>query len=137
MKKDKNAVVARLREKLKPENRIFVRKNLAISDQVEACLKEKNWTQKDLARALKKNESEISKWLSGLHNLTLQSISKLEAILETDIILTPMEASEKYKRIEYIALKVYAKINSTEVENQADYLETQELIFENIQSLAL
>ena len=98
--KNRNTVVKRLRAKILPENRIFVKKNLEISAQVEALLKEKNWSQKDLAKKLGKTESEVSRLLSGLHNLTLKSIAKLEAVLENDIIVTPLEVNEKNKNLD-------------------------------------
>jgi transcriptional regulator with XRE-family HTH domain len=107
MSKDKSKIVERLKAKILPENRIFVKKNLEISEQVTALLKEKKWSQKELAIRLGKSESEVSKLLSGLHNLTLKSISKLEAELGSDIIITPLEACKKYKTTEYITFKVY------------------------------
>lgn len=64
----------------------FVDKNLDISQQVYALLKEKGWSQKDLASKLGKTDAEVSKWLSGTYNLTLRDITKIEAILEHDII---------------------------------------------------
>ena len=97
MSKDKTTVVKRLNAKILPENRIFVRKNLAISEQVEILRKERGWTQKELAQKLGKTESEISRLLSGLHNLTLKSIAKLEAVLGGDIIVTPLEVSKKFE----------------------------------------
>ena len=87
MNKDKNAVVERLRARILPENRIFVRKNLAISEQVEALLNEKGWTQKELAQKLDISESDVSELLTGLHNLTLKNLAKLEALLERDFII--------------------------------------------------
>jgi transcriptional regulator with XRE-family HTH domain len=42
--------------------------------------------QKDIARILGKTPPEISKWMSGHHNLTLRSIIMLEVALEADII---------------------------------------------------
>ena len=89
----------------------FVDKNLDISQQVYALLKEKGWTQKKLAEVLGKADAEVSKWLSGSHNITLRSIAKMEAALDADIILTPQKASEKYKQVEYVTLKVHANIN--------------------------
>jgi transcriptional regulator with XRE-family HTH domain len=112
MTKDKKGVVQRLRERIKPENRIFVKKNLHISEQVYALLDQKGWSQKVFAQKLGKNESEVSKWLSGLHNITLQSIAKMEAVLEADIITTPLEAREIYKSIEYVTLTVKASSNN-------------------------
>ncbi len=79
-----------------PEIKHFIAMNLEISHQIMKYLEERNWTQKDLAKALGKKESEISKWLSGMHNLTLRSIAKIAAILERDIIITPLEVQERY-----------------------------------------
>ena len=101
MSKDKTTVVERIRAKIQPENRIFIQKNLEISEQISVLLKAKGWSQKDLALRLGKSESEVSKLLSGLHNLTLKSIVKLEVQLGSDIITTPLEASKKYSGVEY------------------------------------
>lgn len=83
-------------EKGPEEVESFVDKNVDIALQVMSILKRKAWTQKDLAKKLGKSESEISKWLSGVHNLTLKSIAKMEAVLEEDIIITPKKAEKKY-----------------------------------------
>ncbi|GEM_PF-4974526 len=40
-----------------------------------------NKEQKDLARLLVKGESEISKCMTGTHNFTIKTLSKIEAIL--------------------------------------------------------
>lgn len=114
MMKDKMHVVARLRERIKPENRIFVKKNLSISEQVSYILDQKNWTQKQFAEKLHKEQSEVSKLLSGLHNLTLQSISNMEAVLGEDIITTPLEACKKYSKVHYAYFTVYVNAKSKE-----------------------
>lgn len=61
--------------------------NMAIVSRVADLLKSKGWTQKDLAKAMDKSESEISKWLSGMHNLTLKSIALMETALDADILI--------------------------------------------------
>ena len=101
----------------------FVDKNFDISQQVYALLKEKGWSQKDFAQKLEKSDAEISKWLSGMHNLTLRSISKMEAVLESDIILTPQKASNTTETIKYVKLTVYANTNRIPVGNQATFRE--------------
>lgn len=81
--------IAQFFEEQPPEDiQRFVEKNLDISDRVHAHLKERGWSQRDLAEALGKKEAEISKWLSGTYNLTLRDIAKMEAALGKDIILT-------------------------------------------------
>ena len=49
-------------------------------------LKAKNLTQKDFAQRLHKRESEISKWLTGRHNFTIQTIAKIETTLGCKLI---------------------------------------------------
>ena len=134
MSKDKNGVVERLRARILPENRIFVRKNLAISEQVEALRKEKGWTQKELAQKLGKTESEVSRLLSGLHNLTLKSIAKLEAELGSDIITTPLEASRKYKSTEYVTLRVYIPAKTYSHESKPVYVEESAIEYQKLYS---
>lgn len=138
MSKDKTKVVERLKAKITPENRIFVKKNLAISEQITTILKEKGWSQKELAGRLGKTESEVSKLLSGLHNLTLKSISKFEAELGEDIIVTPLEACEKYKTTEYITLKVYVPVRASMEAEVISYAEEETVEYQkNSQNLAV
>ena len=44
--------------------------------------------QRDFAKALGKTETEVSRWLSGTHNLTLATIAKMATVLGDDIITT-------------------------------------------------
>ncbi len=111
MKKDFKGVVDRIRKRILPEQRIYIKKNLSIAHQVSTILQQRGWSQKVFAKHLGKEASEVSKLLSGLHNLTLQSISKMESVLGEDIIITPIEAKEKYRQIQYITFTVYAKTN--------------------------
>jgi transcriptional regulator with XRE-family HTH domain len=123
MKKDPKGIVERLRARILPENRIFVKKNLAVSEQVFQLLEQRGWSQKVLAEKLGKKTSEVSKWLSGLHNLTLQSISKMESVFNEDILITPFEASKKFKKTEYVVLKVYAQSNNQDCQKEIAYEE--------------
>lgn len=73
------------------EVRIFVRQYTDIVVRINAILKAKGYTQKDLADKLNKKPSEINKWLKGNHNLTLKTIAKLEAELGEPILCTSKE----------------------------------------------
>jgi transcriptional regulator with XRE-family HTH domain len=96
--KEKKGAFSRILKRTKPENKIFVDLGLDISEQVRFIIANHPTlkSQKAIATALGKEESEISKWLSGLHNLTLESLSKLTAVLGQDIIMTDLKAKEKY-----------------------------------------
>jgi len=72
----------------------LVRRNLAIASKVRKVLEDRNLSDKDLANMLRKTQSEVSKWLSGTHNLTQKSIIKMEIAL--DIQLVYVEQVHKY-----------------------------------------
>lgn len=71
------------------EDRIFISNSLEISNQILLIMEEKGMLQKELAALLGKTEGEISRWLSGSHNFTIRTISRIQAILDRHIIVTP------------------------------------------------
>lgn len=73
-------------------------KNHMIINRVRLIYHVKQIKQKDIARMLGKKPSEISKWLSGEHNLTLKSLIMLEVVLEEDIIFAPKFDYSGYMR---------------------------------------
>jgi transcriptional regulator with XRE-family HTH domain len=71
-----------------------VSKNVAIAVRIIHVLRSQGKTRRDLARLLGKSESEITRWLSGFHNLELKTIYKIEKALGVDIIMVcPAEAA--------------------------------------------
>ena len=108
-----------------PETTVFVKKNLAITEQVYAYLEEKRWSQKEFAKKLGKTDAEVSKWLSGMHNLTLKSIAKMEAVLEKEIVLTPYAAKKEYHRVHYVTMKVHAPSNRFSAGRYTNTLKTE------------
>ncbi len=105
-----NTVYDRIRARIKPETRRYVRINMAIAMRVADILQSKGWTQKDLARKMGKAESEVSKWLSGSHNLTLKSIAKMEAVLGMDVLAITQPEKIRYVTF-YIERKSAGDIN--------------------------
>ena len=54
--------------------------------RIDAILKQKNMTQKDLARKMGRSEAAISRWTSGFPNLTLKSIAEISTALGEPLI---------------------------------------------------
>jgi ribosome-binding protein aMBF1 (putative translation factor) len=69
-----------------PTRREIVRRRMLISARIDDALKAKNWTQKQLADVMGKRPSEVTKWLSGNHNFTLESIFQIEKYLGVTLI---------------------------------------------------
>lgn len=82
-----------------------IKRNLAISNRVSYILKEKNITRTAFAEMLGKRPSEITKWLSGTHNLTMKSIDKMEDVLGEKILdVVPNIQPTQEKEYVYLGL---------------------------------
>lgn len=55
--------------------------SFGIAERLSEILQEKGLTKKDFARLLHKRDSEISKWLTGRHNFTTQTIARIQTAL--------------------------------------------------------
>ena len=55
---------------------------VAIANRVFDLMNEKGIKQRDLAKLLGKTETEVSRWLSGTHNLTIATIAKMAVVLD-------------------------------------------------------
>jgi transcriptional regulator with XRE-family HTH domain len=64
----------------------YVSKSLNIAERIRTILHEQGKTQRDLAKLLGKSESEVSRWLTGMHNFELETIAKIEAVLGEEIV---------------------------------------------------
>ena len=75
-----------IRQTMTPEMKKQMELSVSIANRIYEILEEKGMSQKDLAHALGKTETEVSRWLSGTHNLTIATISKISIALGQDII---------------------------------------------------
>lgn len=101
MEKERNIINDWLDQNGNPETEKFISKNLAITEKVCKALETKGWTKAQFAKEMGKKPSEVSKWLSGMHNITFKSIIKMEATLGIDLIQV-----EPIKETEYVFLGV-------------------------------
>lgn len=82
----RNSIIGARRAIVSPEVRRRVDLTLLIVDRIHSILEEKGLKQKDLASMLGKKESEISKWMRGTHNFTIDTITSIENSLGTPIL---------------------------------------------------
>ena len=82
----RSSIIESRRQKVSSEIRRKVDLSFMIVDRIHAILKEKGLRQKDLAEMLGKKESEISRWMRGTHNFTIDTITSIETVLGTPIL---------------------------------------------------
>ena len=82
----RSSIIEARRTKVSPEVRRRVDLSFLIVDRIYSILEEQGLKQKDLANMLGKKESEISKWMRGTHNFTIETISSIEKVLGNPIL---------------------------------------------------
>ena len=89
-----NRIMDEIRSTITPEMKLQMEMSVAIANRIYEILEAKGMTQKELAQKLGKTETEVSRWLSGTHNLTLSTICKISAALGEKIVIVPKLALE-------------------------------------------
>ncbi len=79
-------IIESRRAKVSSEVRRRVDLSFLIVDRIHTVLEQRGLRQKDLASMLDKKESEISKWMRGTHNFTIDTIAQIEKALGEPIL---------------------------------------------------
>ena len=85
MKKAKTSLCELLGE-ITPEERAETRLSFQISNRLDFLMREKGLSKKQLADAIGKRPSEITRWLSGEHNFTISTLAMLSSFFGKPII---------------------------------------------------
>lgn len=76
-----------IRQTISPDMKIQMELSVAIANRIYSILEQRGLSQKDFAQLMGKTETEVSRWLSGTHNLTISTISKITSVLGENIII--------------------------------------------------
>lgn len=97
-------IIEMRRQHINPETRKTVELSFQIVDRIHEILESKGMKQKDLALLLGKKEAEISKWMRGTHNFTIETIVSIENALGKPILKVyktkRQEITPKYESVD-------------------------------------
>ena len=82
----RSIIIEARRKQVNPLVRQNVDLSFQIVDRIHEILQEKGLKQKDLALRLGKKEAEISKWMRGTHNFTINTLVSIEQALDAPIL---------------------------------------------------
>ena len=82
----RSSILENRRRQVNPEIRESVDLSFQIVDRIHEILTSKGLKQKDLALLLDKKEAEISKWMRGTHNFTIDTLVAIERALQAPIL---------------------------------------------------
>ena len=80
-------IMDEIRGTIPPALKMQMELSVAIANRIYDILEEKDMSQKEFARLMGKTETEVSRWLSGTHNLTLATLCEISVALGEDIII--------------------------------------------------
>lgn len=86
---EKSNTIQKLKER--KNNRVMLRESQSIAFKVLMRLETLKWTQKKLAEKLEVTPQQVSKIISGKENLTLETLVKLQAVLDIPLLVTCIE----------------------------------------------
>jgi antitoxin component HigA of HigAB toxin-antitoxin module len=69
-----------------PEEKVQTRLSFEISNKLCALMQERGMTKKQLAEAVGKRPSEVTRWLSGEHNFTIATLGMLSTFFGQPIV---------------------------------------------------
>lgn len=72
------------------------KQRMLLAAKIDDAIKAKGWKKSDFAREMKKSPSEISKWLSGTHNFTIDTLSDIEELLRIKLVNIVERENEMY-----------------------------------------
>ena len=72
--------------KITPEQQVRIDRKMRIASIIDDAMKAKGLGKKQFADKVGRKSSEITKWLSGTHNFTIDTISDIERALGVRIL---------------------------------------------------
>ena len=87
-------VLDEIQNMIDPNDQEKTNKRMLLAAKIYDAMEAKGWKNKDLAEALNKKRSVITKWLSGTHNFTQDTLCDIERVLEIKLINLDTEQKE-------------------------------------------
>ncbi len=85
-KKQATGVLGTLLANIDEKQQARTRTKMIVAARIEDALIERNMNQKEFARQMGRSESEISSWLSGERNFTLDTLTDISIVLRTNLL---------------------------------------------------
>lgn len=115
---------------ISPEEAGKIEKKMLLAAKIEDAMKAKGWKNKDFAKALKKQPSEITKWLSGTHNFTVETLWEIERVLDIELV-----ALEERKMEQIITVQL-STTEVLEIEEPEEPVSFEQLFFADVLTMS-
>jgi transcriptional regulator with XRE-family HTH domain len=80
-KKRTSKILQELEQELDPQERAHTLRSMMLSARIANELKKKGWGKLEFSKYMDKTPSTVSRWLSGTHNFTCDTLEDIGAVL--------------------------------------------------------
>ncbi len=83
---DTNNILDDIISQISDKEAELIEYRMLLAEKIDKAMKAKGWKKKDLAKAVGKSRSVITRWLSGTHNFTSDTLWEIGKVLEIELI---------------------------------------------------
>jgi transcriptional regulator with XRE-family HTH domain len=102
-----SSLISELMTESSPLEKAQVKNRMELAAKIEDLLIQKKWNKKEFAKRVGKHPSEITKWLSGTHNFTMDILTEISVVLE--IPLSDLFAKKQVQTLNRVTVVVSSK----------------------------
>jgi transcriptional regulator with XRE-family HTH domain len=89
-----------LRNETSPQMSQQITKRMKLAAQIDDVLMSRGLTNQEFAYMMGKKPSEITRWLSGTHNFTTETLWEIERVLQIQLLTSSVPAEKVMKETE-------------------------------------
>jgi ribosome-binding protein aMBF1 (putative translation factor) len=87
--------VEEIKKLITPERREQSKKRMLLAARIDDKIRDRGLSNQEFAYMMGKKPSEISKWLSGTHNFTTETLWEIERVLNIQLVAGPISLSRE------------------------------------------
>jgi len=90
-RKISSPLISGIMDELTPVEKVQTAVKMRLAGKLDDLIKQRGWSKGDFADRVGKHPSEITKWLSGTHNFTIDTLSEIAVALgvTVDVFFVP------------------------------------------------
>jgi ribosome-binding protein aMBF1 (putative translation factor) len=128
----KSPILTELIENISQEELERTESKMRLAVKIADAIKAKGYGKTEFAKKIKKNNSEISKWVSGTHNFTHDTLLLLQNELDINLVNTEIDKKVEIKNIHIVVQSTNTPKNQFNISelfnfNKPDFVRTYSL----------
>jgi ribosome-binding protein aMBF1 (putative translation factor) len=88
-------IIEEIKNRISPAQRELTMKSMLLAARIDDKIRDKGLSNQEFAYMMGKKPSEISKWLSGTHNFTTETLWEIERVLNIQLVAGPISLSRE------------------------------------------